>query len=179
MKYTYFTPGTQEEMKNQYRKLCYENHPDKGGDTRTMQDINIEWADIQARHAYTEATNRQTTAHADGKKSAADYHDLQEVEATLRAKILFALNLQGVEVELMGLWIWLSGNTKAHKDAIKENGGWKWSPNKTAWYYPGVPTFNRKPQSLDHIRNAYGSKQYTNGKTYNRQNALDQETNPR
>jgi len=161
MNYKYFTPGTKEEMKAQYRALCFKHHPDQGGDTGTMQEINAEWSYIQAHEAYTEARTRQEGAHADGKKSAGDYHDLNEVEATLRIKIEFALNLEGVEVELMGLWVWLTGNTKAHKEAIKENGGWKWSQNKTAWYYPGVPTFNRKKTTLDEIRSAYGSQTFS------------------
>ncbi len=162
--YKYFTPGTREEMKQQYRNLCFKHHPDKGGDTRTMQEINAEWALIQAREAYTEASDRQQKAHAEGKKSAGDYHDLNEVESTLREKIEFALNLDGVDVELMGLWVWLTGNTKAHKEAIKENGGWKWSQNKTAWYFAGVPTFNRKKTTLDEIRNAYGSQSFSKAK---------------
>jgi curved DNA-binding protein CbpA len=157
--YKYFTPGTREEMKNQYRKLCYENHPDKGGNTRTMQEINAEWATIQAQAAYTEASDRQQTAHADGKKSAADYHDLNEVAEILRAKIEIALNLSGVDVELMGLWIWCTGNTKEHRETFKAN-GFRWAQNKTAWYYAGVPTFNRKKTTLDEIRNAYGSQTF-------------------
>lgn len=163
MTYKYFTPGTREEMKAQYRALCFAHHPDKGGDTRTMQEINAEWAMIQAREAWTEASERQQKAHADGKKSAGDYHDLNEVTEILRAKIELALNLDGVEVELMGLWVWLTGNTKAHKETLKEN-GFKWSPKKTAWYYAGVPTFNRKETSLDEIRNAYGSQSFSRSK---------------
>ena len=161
--YKYFIlPGTREELKQQYRDLCFKHHPDMGGDTRTMQEINAEWAKIQAQAAYSEASDRQKTAHADGKKSAADYHDLNEVTEILRAKIEIALNLSGVDVELMGLWVWCTGNTKEHKDTLKEN-GFKWSQNKTAWYYAGVPTFNRKKTTLDEIRNSYGSQKFSKG----------------
>jgi len=161
MNYKYFTPGTREEMKAQYRALCFTHHPDKGGDTKTMQEINAEWSYVQAHDAYTEARARQEQAHADGKKSAGDYHDLDEVEATLREKIEAALNM-GLDVELMGLWVWVTGNTKPHKDELKA-AGFKWAPKKELqpWYYAGVPTFNRKPQSMDAIRNAYGSIQFS------------------
>lgn len=125
-----------------------------------MQDINREWSYIQAHEAYTEARTRQDTAHTEGRKSAGDYHDLDEVEATLREKIEAALNM-GLTVELMGLWVWVTGDTKPHKEELKA-AGFKWAPKKETqpWYFAGVPTFNRKPQSLDAIRNAYGSMQF-------------------
>lgn len=158
---------TLDEAKALYKKLARENHPDMGGDLRTMQEINAQFSQFQARSATNEARDRQRTAHAEGKKSAADYHDLDEIEKQLFDVINFAVNLDGVEVELMGLWVWLTGNTKAHKETIK---AWneahpdrrlKWSPNKTAWYYAGVPSFNRKKTNLDEIRDKYGSQKFT------------------
>lgn len=161
MNYKYFTTcATQEEAKRLYKELARKHHPDIGGDLHTMQEINAEYALFQARGASAEAKARQQSAHAEGRKSAGDYHDLDQVGEEIRKKILFALNLDGIEIELMGLWIWLTGETKQHREALKTD-GWKWSPKKTAWYYAGVPTFNRKETTLDEIRNAYGSTQFT------------------
>lgn len=165
--YTYFQDCTnQAEAKTRYRELTRQHHPDAGGDTRTMQDINAEYSKFMSEGAKTEARDRQRTAHTENRKSAADFHDLDAVGEQIRVMIEMALNLDGVEVELMGLWVWLTGNTKAHKGTFKawnENHEtrWKWSPKKTAWYYAGVPTFNRKETSLDEIRNAYGSQTFT------------------
>jgi curved DNA-binding protein CbpA len=158
--YTYFQDCTTiEEAKRRYIELVRVHHPDAGGNTRTMQDINAEWSLFQAREATAEARQRQTSAHAEGKKSTADYHDLNEIEGILREKIEAALNM-GLEVELMGLWVWVSGNTKSHKEELKA-AGYKWSPSKLTWYFPAVPSFNRKPQSLDKIRDAYGSQKFS------------------
>jgi hypothetical protein len=66
----------------------------------------------------------------------------------------------GLEVELCGLWVWVTGDTKPHKEELKA-AGFKWSPNKTAWYYPGVPSFNRTPRTMDDIRSMYGSQVFT------------------
>ena len=41
--------NTPEEVKSKYRLLAMENHPDMGGDTRTMQDINAEYLTILKR----------------------------------------------------------------------------------------------------------------------------------
>ena len=41
----YFTSQMSiDEIKSKYRQLALANHPDKGGDTRTMQDINAAYA---------------------------------------------------------------------------------------------------------------------------------------
>jgi len=157
---------TYEKAKAHYRTLVFQHHPDRGGDTRTMQNINAEWAKFQADYARNEAYRRQENAHAEGKKSAADYHDMNAVSELLRMKIEFALNLDGVDVELMGLWIWLTGNTKAHKEAIKANTAnesikWAWSPDKSAWYFASIPSMNRQRRTLDEIRDLHGSQRFT------------------
>jgi hypothetical protein len=165
--YTYFSNcQTIEEGKALYRELCKKHHPDLGGDLRTMQEVNAEWARFQAEGAKTEARERQRTAHSQDRKSAADFHDMEEIGEQLRTMIEFALNLDGVEVELMGLWVWLTGNTKAHREAFKawnesHELRWKWSPKKTAWYFASVPSFNRKDTTLDEIRSNYGSQKFT------------------
>ena len=152
--------NTLEEAKGLYKALARENHPDTGGDLRTMQEINAEYAEFCASFANREGRERQRTAHAHGKKSAADYHDLDQVTEEVKRMIEFALNLDGVEIELMGLWVWLTGNTKTHKEAIKTQ-GFKWAKNKNAWYFAGVPTFNRKERSLDEIRTMHGSQTFS------------------
>lgn len=173
--YTYFEQSMNlEEAKAHYKNLVRQHHPDAGGDTRTMQDINAEWAHFQANHSKDEGYKRQSQAHAEGRKSAADFHNLDEVAEVLRVKIEFALNLEGVDVELMGFWVWLTGNTKAHKDAIKANTEgqeikWRWAHEKQAWYYAGVPSFNRERRSLDEIRSMHGSQKFS--RQYKEENA--------
>ncbi len=153
------TCNTLEEAKTLYKSLARQNHPDIGGDLRTMQEINSQYAEFCANFAKGDGYERQRQAHSEGKKSAADFHNLDEVAEVLRVKIEFALNLDGVEVELMGFWVWLTGNTKAHKEAIKENQGW--AKHKEAWFFAGVPSFNRKEKSLDEIRSLHGSQRFT------------------
>ena len=150
---------TLEEAKTLYKSLARANHPDVGGDLRTMQEINAQYAEFCANFAKADGYRRQQDAHAEDRKSAADFHDLEEVAEVLRIKIEFALNLDGVEVELMGFWVWLTGNTKAHKEAIKAQ-GFKWAKNKEAWFFAGVPSFNRKEKTLDEIRSLHGSQRF-------------------
>jgi hypothetical protein len=156
------TCQTFEEGRTLYRKLARENHPDFGGDLRTMQEINAQWAVFQSQAAYREARTRQTEAHAAGKKSAADYHDLDEIAEALRIKIEALLNISPeITVELCGLWIWVTGETKKHHEAIKAVEGMRYASEKQAWFYPGVPSFNRKKRSMDEIRGMHGSQVFS------------------
>jgi hypothetical protein len=52
-----------------------------------------------------------------------------------------------VTVEVVGSWIWLSGNTYNVKDSIKEL-GFKWSKNNKKWYYVGSECKGKKKGCL-------------------------------
>lgn len=42
-------------------------------------------------------------------------------------------NLSGCSYKLNGTWIWVYGDTKPHKDVLKEN-GFHYAPKKCQWY---------------------------------------------
>jgi len=165
MRLNYFQPplDTLDQLKTQYRQLAKRYHPDMPtGNTATMQAVNAEYAYLLSNYARQDAWDRQTSAHNMGRKSAADYHNIDTVAETLRQKIEAALNLDGVTVELCGLWIWVTGNTKPHRATLGKDGlGFKFARDKCAWFYAGVPSFNHKPIPLDSIRHTYGSQVFT------------------
>ena len=47
--------STVEDIKPHYKKLAMENHPDRGGNTATMQEINAQYAEAQVLIAQWEA----------------------------------------------------------------------------------------------------------------------------
>lgn len=154
-----------DEAKRLYKNLARQHHPDAGGDVRTMQEINGQYSDFCTNYAKTDARTRQKEAHAQGRKSAADYHDMDAIGAEIKIMIDFALTLEGVDVELMGLWVWLTGNTRAHAETLKEwnrthEQKWKYSPVKKAWYFASVPTFSRQNTPLEQIRATYGATRF-------------------
>ena len=51
MKY-FYACETQDEAKKLYRQLAMQHHPDKGGSTQVMQEINIEYAEYLQRSGY-------------------------------------------------------------------------------------------------------------------------------
>lgn len=147
----YFTQcKTLDELKAEYRRLAMKHHPDRGGDTATMQRINAEYEtrfeELKNEHNATRDEAHQTN------EAPADF--IRIIEALLK--------LDGVEVELCGCWLWIGGNTYQHKDALKA-AGCRWSQNKQRWYWRplyGTSAHHRGTQSLGMIRAKYGSQRF-------------------
>lgn len=174
MTYQYFIPRpeTPAEAKELYRQLAMKYHPDRGGDTATMQAVNAEYAALLAELAHAGETKRRNQAQAEGRKTNVDFVDLEAVTEEIRKVIEALLDLPGVDVELCGLWVWVTGDTKPMKDQLKDL-GLRWAPKKAAWYFAGIPScgFN-KGGSLDDIRASYGSTKFTRN-TYTRNQELE------
>lgn len=67
--------------------------------------------------------------------------------------------MDGVTYELIGSWLWVSGETKKYKEEIKEMGG-RWAPKKKLWYFQPEGTRNFKGRTnmdMDTIRQKYGA----------------------
>lgn len=164
----YFTNiTTTEELKARYRELAKQHHPDLGGDTDTMQEINNEYATLGARMGADAKRAYRTERNAAGHKTNIDEIDFDQVEELLKAAILAAINLNGIDLEICGLWIWATGNTRDHKETLKAN-GYKWASKKLAWYFAGVPSSGRGQFSLDDIRTMHGSKRVNNAREHAR-----------
>ena len=65
--------------------------------------------------------------------------------------------LQGLNLEVCGTWLWIGGDTKQHKEKIKELGG-HWAPKKKLWYItpPNTMHFRNKERSIEDIRETHG-----------------------
>ena len=134
-----------DEIKLHYRKLAMEFHPDKGGDTAVMQEINNE---------YHESLKALDTRIFNDHKYKYNY----TVENAIVEKIKKVINLPGVVVEICGYWLWVTGDTIVHKEYLKEN-GLKFSFKKKAWYFHTMKYYSKKGNgwSMNTIRNVWGS----------------------
>lgn len=145
---------TLNEVKGLYRTLAKENHPDKGGNLATMQEINNEYAFVIRKIAAgADLTNEERES------------EILNAEAYQNA-ITAIINLGGINIEICGGWIWVTGNTYKHKAIFKAN-GFYFASKKVAWYFRSAEykTHNRKKMDLDDIRHKYGSQQI-NAKNY-------------
>lgn len=145
---------TLEELKKVYKKLALKYHPDCGGDEEIMKALNNE---------YDELFEKLKNTH---KNKEGEFYEKETTEAPeeFREIIykLLALKMEKVSIEVIGCFLWVSGNTKPYKDELGKNGlGLKWSRNKSAWYLSpeGYKRFSKKSTSLEDIREMYGSQQ--------------------
>lgn len=153
----FFGCRTIEDVKNRYRELAKKHHPDLGGDTATMQMLNAEYTDAMRRAIPAEENEYRR------EQAAAGFEPLREA-------IEFAVTLpENVSVIIRGFWLWLEGETYLCKDQIKsfksaENIRFRWSKNKTAWYFAAVPSANKsgKTYSFDEIEAIHGREEITN-----------------
>ena len=69
-----------------------------------------------------------------------------------------ALKPFNLEMELVGTWLWISGDTKPHKDTLKAY-GCIWAPRKGMWFWRASEhrVFNRRDTDMDAIREKYGT----------------------
>ena len=81
------------------------------------------------------------------------------------------MKLEGIEVELCGSWLWIGGNTKEHKDALKA-AGCRWCSKKKlwSWHHPeeGQRYSKRGNKDMSYIRTKYGSQTFQAGKERNK-----------
>lgn len=134
--------NTLDELKKLYKKLALENHPDRGGDTATMQEINAEY----------------TTAFENIQKGCTNENDLNEIPEQFIDIINAIISFVGLDIEICGTWIWVSGETKTYKDQLKSL-NFKWASKKMMWYWrrDEDQCRSKRKLSMDEIRVKYGS----------------------
>lgn len=144
---------TLEEVKKLYKELAKANHPDRGGDTATMQAINAE---------YTRAINNVVSGNY-SRQYTQEEAESEILNAKAYAEAIQAIiNLQGINIELCGGWIWVSGDTYQHRKIFKDH-GFYFASVKKQWYFRSAEykTNNKKSMSMPEIRRKYGSQQIT------------------
>lgn len=146
----YFTNcKTQSDLKKRYRELCKKLHPDNGGNAAEFVEMQKEFEEAANGNAW------RTFENASGETYT---KDVNESPAEFMKTIETLLNLDGVNVEICGSWLWITGKTYNYKNTIKQLGG-RWSKNKNAWYihHEAYRKRSKKRMTLDEIRAIYGS----------------------
>ena len=138
---------TLEQCKQAYRVASMKYHPDRNpAGLEMMKAINAAWEMLKAWDWTQAAVNVTPGANA-------DYGD------ALNAAINAIIDLEGLSLEICGAWIWVSGNTRQYKAALK-SAGYRWASQKLMWYFRPAEwkSANRGTWEIEKIRTEYGSE---------------------
>ena len=148
MKTQYYTGcDSLDQVKLRYKELALQYHPDRGGDTRVMQEINAQYEAIRKNPHFRFWKQKEETRK--------DYSEFPEIINNI-------IGFRDITIELCGNWIWLSGATFRYSKQLKTL-GFYFAGEKKLWYCRpnDYKSANRKPLSIDQIRRKYGSDVYT------------------
>lgn len=139
---------TLTELRKEYRRLAFIYHPDKGGDTVLMQNLNDHYERLSIKFI------KENVDFLEGRKE----YEMQ-VSEEIRQMLDRIMFLKGVDIEVIGGWIWITGNTFAIRTTLKSL-GFMFSHPKTAWYWHKgeYRKKNGKIQSMDEMRDFWGSQ---------------------
>jgi hypothetical protein len=143
------------QIKKEYHRLALINHPDRGGNTEIMQEINAQYQEALAK------CDRQTSKGSDNKTHT--YYYNQEVEQAIMDKIaeILSLKLDGIEVWLIGTWIWVGGETYPHRKILNEI-GLSYNGKRKKWQFHTGSKYRRYSQSSNFadLAATYGAKKF-------------------
>jgi len=125
------------EAKKIYKILAKQLHPDMGGDTEMFKILNQVYNQIL--------------------ESGTNFLNDQEFDLEIEKIISQILHYENIIIEVIGSWIWLSGDTKPIKDKLKEL-KFKWASKKKQWYFGEMKGRNPKQKSMEDIKAKYGSQ---------------------
>ena len=135
---------TPESAKKAYRQSAMKYHPDRNpAGSEMMKVINAAYEMLK------EFT---------GDIPASDSDSEQDYPEALNEALNIIIDLEGLIIEVCGAWVWVSGETRKHKDVIKE-ANFKYASKKKRWYFRPEDwrSASRGAYSMEDIRDKYGS----------------------
>ena len=145
--YKYFKNiSTIEDAKKLYKQLAKENHPDLGGNIEIMQEINAEF-------------DKLTENLQKGQDSTENIQEFTEF-------INKIINYINIDIEIIGTWLWIKGETYSIRAELKEL-GCKWSNTKKCWYKAPDDTKRHRASNkdLEDLKKKYGCQTIHSKKT--------------
>lgn len=158
MKILYFqNVKTFDELKKAYRDLMKKYHPDlnKGKEkecTEIAKVINNEF-----EYLFKILPNQRKNKNNEFYETKKEFETPQEYMDIITKIIIF----KDIQIDIIGSWIWVSGNTKPIKEILKEL-KFKWHSVRQMWYL----NFSKHKSTLcdltiDELKDIYGSTSFS------------------
>ena len=127
------------EAKKIYKKLAKKLHPDIGGTNEEFKILGIVYNFIIENKIF--------------------FTNESKINIDIEKIITKILHFEDIIIEVVGSWIWLSGDTIEIKESLKEI-GFKWSSKRKQWYFTNNTNkrFSKSNKSMEQLKNKYGCK---------------------
>lgn len=134
----------QEDISWMYKQAAKKYHPDRNeAGLEMMKLIN--------------AARESLRDYIAGSLEREDMESQVDLGEVLNAALNAVVGLEGIVIEICGCWIWVSGDTKPHREVLKA-AGYRYAPKKVMWSFcGGKRTSSRGKFSMDDIRLRHGS----------------------
>lgn len=151
---------TLEELKREYKKLVLKLHPD----VNQEKDTTKEFQEMQKEYKIAFEKVKNYHKDADGKVYEKESDETPEEFKEIIDKIIL---FRGCSIEIIGNWIWVSGNTKEYKEQLK-NLNFNWCKNKFSWCYHKDKFVRKykKHYTMDQLRDKFGSQRIMQDNNY-------------
>lgn len=145
---------TLDALKERYKTLAKTYHPDINPDAgdEVMQQINAQYDDLVKRLSRVAADGRTAATEDEARDAATMAQAYRDIIAQI-------IHLDGIDVELCGAWLWVSGNTYPNRAALKA-AGLRYASKKQMWYWrpdEAACHRSRRGATMQDIRTKYGS----------------------
>lgn len=139
---------TAEELKKVYHKLVKELHPDNGGNAEAFTEMKAQFDKLS--HSKIWNTHKAMDGKTYEKENTTTPEQFTEIIEKLRS-------LENITIEILGSWIWVTGDTKSYKEILKSL-GFLFSSKKSAWYFNGDTKKRRTHSKMNYndLRNHWG-----------------------
>lgn len=140
-----FEPGTYSaaEIKKAYKAAAMKYHPDRNpAGAEMMKAVFQAWEMLK-----------------DLEQATAEDGESRDFGSALNDALNAIINCTGLDIEICGSWVWVSGDTLTHKDALK-GAGYRWANAKKMWYFRDEKQKRSRrggAWDMDKIRDTHGS----------------------
>ena len=134
-----------DQLKKQYFQLAKKYHPDAGGTTAQFQNLQAEYEKLLNNLL------RGSNLSQEQKENEI------VIDKAIRDVIDALINIEDINIELIGKWLWITGNTYPVRQSLKSAGLiFIKKEGKPYWVYKGVESAGRGKTAMEDIKRKYG-----------------------
>ena len=134
-----------DQLKKQYFQLAKKYHPDAGGTTAQFQNLQAEYEKLLNNLL------RGSNLTQEQKENEI------VIDKAIREVIDALINIEDINIELIGKWLWITGNTYPVRQSLKSAGLiFIKKEGKPYWVYKGVESAGRGKTAMEDIKRKYG-----------------------